>query len=95
MIDSLALNEFKETKCWHLSGGNQRKLCVSLALLGSPSYIFLDELSTGIDPISKMHVSQVLKGLKEKSVILSTHWVEEAENLCDYVYILKEGKLNK
>jgi len=46
---------------------------VSLSLLGSPSYIFLDELSTGIDPISKMHVNQVLKSLEQKSVILSTH----------------------
>jgi ABC-type multidrug transport system ATPase subunit len=82
LVHSFSLGEFK-CLTENLSGGNKRKLCAGMSIIGSPCFLFLDELTTGVDPISKINITRVLKRLKNHSIILSTHRLEEAEGLCD------------
>ena len=80
----------------HLSGGNKRKLCVAMALVGCPKICFLDEPTTGMDPIACDNLQKVIKAYSEQfgtAFLLSTHWMQEAENVCDKVSILMKGKL--
>ncbi|KAL4495193.1 hypothetical protein ABPG72_007300 [Tetrahymena utriculariae] len=78
-----------------LSGGNKRKLCVANCLIASPSLQFYDEPSTGLDPIAKRYLWKCLKDIlqkKESSIVLTTHSLQEAEDLCDKVGIQVNGK---
>ena len=80
----------------NLSGGNKRKLCVAMALVASPKLCFLDEPSTGLDPIASDRLRKVIKAYStqnDTAFILSTHWMHEAENLCHILAILVQGKL--
>ena len=78
-----------------LSGGEQRRLDLACALLGDPSVLFLDEPTTGLDPESRRHTWQLLLVLKERGVtmVLTTHYLEEAEFLCDRVAIMDAGEI--
>jgi len=90
----MELNNFKNTKAGALSGGNKRKLCVSDALIGGSDITFFDEPSTGVDPISRRSLFNTLKrnvSLRNCSVIMTTHTIEEAENLSDKLGILITG----
>lgn len=82
----------KKTKI--LSGGNKRKLSTAVALLGDPLVIFLDEPSSGMDPGAKRRLWDVVNGLRNagKSIILTTHSMDEAENLCTRLAIMVEGE---
>ena len=77
-----------------LSGGERQKLSVVLALLPGPELVFLDELTTGLDTAARREVWQTLKGLKERgmTIFLTTHYMEEAESLCDRIMLIKQGK---
>lgn len=77
-----------------LSGGERQKLSVVLALIGKPEIVFLDELTTGLDVVARREVWRTLMQLKEQglTIFLTTHYMEEAEALCDRVCILKSGK---
>lgn len=77
-----------------LSGGERQKLSVILALIPNPELVFLDELTTGLDTAARREVWQTLKGLKEQgmTVFLTTHYMEEAESLCDRILLIKDGK---
>ena len=77
-----------------LSGGERQKLSVVLSLLGKPEVVFLDELTTGLDVASRREVWRTLKNLKDNglTIFLTTHYMEEAENLCDKVILLKSGR---
>jgi ABC-2 type transport system ATP-binding protein len=80
----------------NLSGGNKRKLCVAMALVASPKLCFLDEPSTGLDPIASDKLWKVIKSYSaqnDTAFILSTHWMHEVENLCHKVAILMKGNL--
>jgi len=80
----------------NLSGGIKRKLCVAMALVASPKLCFLDEPSTGLDPIASNRLWKVIKAYSaqnDTAFILSTHWMHEVENLCHKVAILMKGKL--
>ena len=89
------LLRFRHTKAGELSGGNKRKLGVSNALIGESNIIFLDEPSTGVDPISRKALFKTLKSVTNQrncSVILTTHTIVEAENLSDRLGILVNGE---
>jgi len=76
------------------SGGNKRKLCVGIALIGNPPIVFLDEPSTGMDPGSRRHMWDLISGtMRNRSVILTTHSMEECEALCHRVGIMVGGRL--
>ena len=77
-----------------LSGGMRRRLSIAIALIGNPRIVFLDEPSTGLDPVSKRHLWEILtKHKKGKAVVITTHSMEEADTLCDKIGIVAKGKL--
>jgi ATP-binding cassette subfamily A (ABC1) protein 3 len=71
----------------NLSGGNKRKLVCAMSLMGYPSIEFLDEPTTGVDPVSSRSLFKMLKNLSECSIILTTHKMNEVESLCNNVVI--------
>ena len=94
LLESFGLNELRKSFVSKLSGGERQKLSVVLALIGNPEIVFLDELTTGLDVVARREVWRTLKQLKEQglTIFLTTHYMEEAEALCDRVYIIKSGK---
>lgn len=78
-----------------LSGGNKRKLCTSLAIIGSPDLVYLDEPTTGMDPNAKRGVWNVLTAVREEShsIVLCTHSMDECEALCTRIIILLDGQM--
>lgn len=76
-----------------LSGGERQKLSVVLSLIGNPEIVFLDELTTGLDVAARREVWRTLKRLKAEgmTIFLTTHYMEEAENLCDRICLIKNG----
>jgi ATP-binding cassette subfamily A (ABC1) protein 3 len=91
----MQLTSYVNTKAINLSGGNKRKLCVSIALIGGPDLLFFDEPSSGLDPIAKRFLWNSLKDnlqKKNSSIVLTTHSMEEAETLCNKIGILINGR---
>jgi len=89
--ETLDLNSFSKTRAMNLSGGNKRKLCCAMSLIGCPSLEFLDEPTTGVDPVSRRSLFNMLKSLTNSSLILTTHRMDEAESLCDNIAIMING----
>lgn len=75
-----------------LSGGNKRKLVCAMSLIGCPQVEFLDEPTSGVDPVSRRSLFKMLKGLQDSSMILTTHRMDEAESLCDKIAIMINGR---
>ena len=94
LLDRFGLGTFRKSFVSRLSGGERQRLSVVLALIGSPELVFLDELTTGLDVVARREVWRTLKQLKEQglTVFLTTHYMEEAEALCDRVCIIRSGK---
>ena len=92
-IDLVGLAEKQDARVRELSGGQQRRLDLALALVGDPELVFLDEPTTGFDPAARRTAWGVVRKLKElgKTVLLTTHYLEEAHALSDRVGIVKEG----
>lgn len=84
-------NAYNET----LSGGQQRRLAVALALVGDPELIFFDEPTTGLDPQSRRQLWDVIRSLRDRgrTTILTTHYMDEAEKLCDRIAIVDKGQV--
>ncbi len=83
-----------ERRTWRqLSGGEQRRLCLALALVGRPQVAFLDEPGSGVDPVGRRAIRDVVTGLRDDgvTVVLTTHDLDEAERLADHVVILDQG----
>jgi ABC-2 type transport system ATP-binding protein len=78
-----------------LSGGQKQRLFIALALIHDPDVVFLDELTTGLDPQARRAIWELIKGIRDrgKTVFLTTHLMEEAERLCDRVALLEHGRL--
>jgi ABC-2 type transport system ATP-binding protein len=78
-----------------LSGGQQQRLAVAIALVGDPEVLFLDEPTTGLDPQSRRQLWEVIRDLRDRgrTVVLTTHYMDEAERLCDRVAIIDQGKI--
>ena len=90
----LGLDEVKERKAGKLSGGWQRRLSIAMALISEPKILFLDEPTLGLDVIARSELWDIIRSLKgEVTIILTTHYMEEAEALADRVGIMKNGKL--
>lgn len=94
LLSQFGLSKLKKSTVAKLSGGERQKLSVVLALIGNPEIVFLDELTTGLDVVSRREVWRTLKSLKEKglTIFLTTHYMEEAEALCDRLCIIKSGR---
>jgi len=95
LIDMLELGERRDARTKDLSGGQRQRLAVALALVNDPELIFLDEPTTGLDPAARRSLWDLIKGLKARgrSVLLTTHYMEEAEILCDRLAIMDHGRI--
>jgi len=93
IIGLVGLEEKADERAARLSGGQRRRLDVGLALVGDPELIFLDEPTTGFDPVARRAAWSVIAGLRElgKTVFLTTHYLDEAQELADRVAIIKGG----
>ncbi len=90
----LSLESVKERKAGKLSGGWQRRLSIAMALISEPKILFLDEPTLGLDVIARSELWDIIRCLKGKAtVILTTHYMEEAEALSDRIAIMKDGRL--
>lgn len=94
LLNKFSLDSLKKNLVSKLSGGERQKLSVVLALIGKPDIVFLDELTTGLDVVARHEVWKTLQQLKEQglTIFLTTHYMEEAEALCDRLCIIKSGK---
>ena len=94
LLEQFGLGPLRKNFVSKLSGGERQKLSVVLALIGNPEIVFLDELTTGLDVVARREVWRTLKQLKRQglTILLTTHYMEEAEALCDRVCIIKSGK---
>lgn len=95
LLKQFGLEHLEKSPVNKLSGGERQRLSVALTLIGNPEIVFLDELTTGLDVAARREVWKTLLDLKESGVtlFLTTHYMEEAEKLCDDVVILKKGKM--
>ncbi len=94
LTKKLSLNNVLNKKAATLSGGYARRLSIALSLIGEPEILFLDEPTLGLDVIARSELWQIIKSLKNKTtIILTTHYMEEAEQLCDRLCIMKNGKV--
>jgi ABC-2 type transport system ATP-binding protein len=94
-LELVGLAEQAEQRATALSGGQRRRLDVALALVGDPELIFLDEPTTGFDPSARRAAWKVIDGLRElgKTVFLTTHYMEEAEQLADQIAVIADGRI--
>ncbi|HWO68953.1 MAG TPA: ABC transporter ATP-binding protein [Umezawaea sp.] len=94
-IEALDLAHRRDVRIKQLSGGERRRLDLLLATLGRPEVLFLDEPTTGLDPESRQHVWEVVRGLLAEgtTVVLTTHYLEEAESLAERIAIMHEGRI--
>ena len=95
VLSLAGLEEKADALARTLSGGQMRRLDFALALVGDPELIFLDEPTTGFDPAARRAAWDVIRSLQElgKTVLLTTHYLDEAQALCDRVAIVKEGRI--
>lgn len=95
LLDLLHLSEFSSRSVESLSGGMKRRLAIARGLLNDPEFLILDEPTTGLDPQARHWVWSFISDLKRKgvTVLLSTHYMDEAESLCDFITVIDHGKI--
>jgi ABC-2 type transport system ATP-binding protein len=95
LLDQLGLTDKRNAWFMNLSGGQKQRLFIALALINDPEVVFLDELTTGLDPQARRSIWELIRGIRErgKTVFLTTHLMEEAERLCDRVAIIERGTI--
>ncbi len=94
LIKDFKLEDVIKQKAKTLSGGYQRRLSIAISLINDPKVLFLDEPTLGLDVLARSELWDIIKELKkEKTIVLTTHYMEEAESLSDRIGIIKEGKL--
>jgi len=95
LIQLMDLGEKRKARTQDLSGGQRQRLSVALALIGDPELVFLDEPTTGMDPAARRALWDIIANLRSegRSVLLTTHYMDEAEILCDRIAIMDHGKI--
>lgn len=95
LLDQLGLSSKRDAWFMTLSGGQKQRLFIALALINDPEVVFLDELTTGLDPQSRRAIWELVRGIRErgKTVFMTTHLMDEAERLCDRVAVIEHGKI--
>jgi ABC-2 type transport system ATP-binding protein len=95
VIELVGLQEKRDERIRRLSGGQRRRLDLGLALVGDPELIFLDEPTTGFDPAARRRAWETIRGLRGlgKTILLTTHYLDEAEQLADRVAVLAQGQI--
>jgi ABC-2 type transport system ATP-binding protein len=95
LIEQLGLDDKRGAWFMTLSGGQKQRLFIALALINDPELVFLDELTTGLDPQARRAIWDLVRGIRDhgKTVFLTTHLMEEAERLCDRVAIIDHGRI--
>lgn len=95
LLDQLGLSSKRNAWFMTLSGGQKQRLFIALALINDPEVVFLDELTTGLDPQSRRAIWDLVRGIRDrgKTVFMTTHLMEEAERLCDRVAVIEHGKI--
>jgi ABC-2 type transport system ATP-binding protein len=95
LVEQLGLGGKRHATFMTLSGGQKQRLFIALALINDPEVVFLDELTTGLDPQSRRTIWDLVRGIRDrgKTVFLTTHLMEEAERLCDRVAIIDHGRI--
>jgi ABC-2 type transport system ATP-binding protein len=95
LLDDLDLREKQAAQTKNLSGGQRQRLSVALALVNDPELVFLDEPTTGLDPAARRGLWDLILGLKSegRSILMTTHYLEEAEAICDRVAIMDHGRI--
>lgn len=94
IMDRLSLEPYRDQRSKTLSGGWQRRLSIAMALVSEPDILFLDEPTLGLDVLARQELWEVIRSLKGKvTIILTTHYLEEARSLSDRICILQNGKI--
>jgi len=95
LLEQLGLTDKRGAWFMNLSGGQKQRLFIALALINDPEVVFLDELTTGLDPQARHTIWDLVRSIRErgKTVFLTTHLMEEAERLCDRVAIMEHGRI--
>jgi ABC-2 type transport system ATP-binding protein len=95
VVDLVGLGEKRDARVKTLSGGQKRRLDLGVALVGDPDLVFLDEPTTGFDPAARRNAWQLVRSLRElgKTVLLTTHYLDEAQQLADRVAVLRAGEI--
>ena len=95
LIEMCALEQIIDRDTRKLSGGQRQRLLLALAMLNNPQVIFLDEPTTGLDPQARRNFWSLIDGIKRqnKTILLTTHYMDEAESLCDEIVIIDQGKI--
>jgi len=95
LLEQLGLIDKRNAWFMNLSGGQKQRLFIALALINDPELVFLDELTTGLDPQARRAIWDLVRGIRArgKTVFLTTHLMEEAERLCDRVAIIEHGRI--
>ncbi len=93
-IEAFGLGEFRNKKAKLLSGGYKRKLSIAMAVIGEPKVLFLDEPTLGLDVLARRQLRREIEALKKNmTIVLTTHYMEEAQSLADRIVIMNEGKV--
>ncbi|MBQ7218416.1 MAG: ABC transporter ATP-binding protein [Ruminococcus sp.] len=94
MLEDFSMQEIEKSRAATLSGGWQRRLSIAMALITDPQVLFLDEPTLGLDVLARRELWNFISGLKGRmTIILTTHYLEEAESLCDRIGIMSRGEL--
>ena len=95
LLERLDISDKRNTRFAKLSGGQKQRLFIALALVNDPELVFLDELTTGLDPHARRSMWDLVRAIRErgKTVFLTTHYMEEAEHLCDRVLVIDHGRI--
>jgi ABC-2 type transport system ATP-binding protein len=95
LLEQLGLADKRNAWFMTLSGGQQQRLFIALALINDPEVVFLDELTTGLDPQARRAIWELVRGIRArgKTVFMTTHLMEEAERLCDRVAVIEHGRI--